>query len=138
MKKLKNFKMYLESLDSKIDGMEELLSLIDDNIDSGWKGDELQESTDCVILEDVTHTHDESEGFTTYNGWYERLLEMSKYNPELEHVVQLIDDNKDDLWEHGLESTFQCVILENIDLIQDGDSYINTYNGWYEELKNLG
>jgi hypothetical protein len=137
---VQNYEMYLESLENnvnKIEGVAEILALIGDNLESGWKGDKLQESFDCVVLGDVEHTHEEAEGHTTYNGWYEKLEELAKRNPELQQIILMIDENRETLWEHGLGETFSCVITEDIEVTVSDEDYNNIYNGWYEILKEL-
>ena len=137
MNKLKNFKMFLESTSEVNTSISEVIELINDNMNSGWKGSELEGSFECVILEDVEHTHDDADGTVdVYNGWYEKLLELQYFYPELPEIIELINDNKEDLWDHGLDFTFSCVITEDIDLDED-ESYTNIYNGWYEKLQSL-
>ena len=61
----------------KIEGLREILGLIQDNSTSGWKGEELQGSLDCVALQDVRHTHEDDADFIEYNGWYEKLEKLA-------------------------------------------------------------
>lgn len=134
MKNIKDFKMYLESLGSTDSvRLNEIINLIEDNITEGWKGEELEESIECVILEDVDNT-ELGEGYELkYNGWYESLLELSKDDQNINNLIQLINDSKEDLWTNDLEETFQCVIIADIDV----SDYNKEYNGWYQDLINL-
>jgi len=132
-KRIKNWKLFTESVDLETHPLNVLIKMIDANKDSGWKGEKLQSSFDCVITSDVEHTHDESYSLE-YNGWVEKMQELSSQYPELNDILKLVEDNNEDLWEHGLDDTFSCVILEDIAVDEGNNEYLHKYNGWYEQL----
>ena len=93
---------------------------------SGWYGEQLQETTECINMD---------------NDW---LVDLSKYSndPQVKAVLDKIEDNRFDLWKDDLENTFDCVLTE--DLHEDGESkfgpkgnIVVKYNGWFEDLENL-
>jgi hypothetical protein len=132
--KIKSFNKFFESNTNEINS---LIQKIKDCGTSGWAGERLETSFECITLEDTDLDSDEWVG-AEYNGWFEELLELSKTNEELKPIIDKIDENRYDLWDHELKNTFQCVILEDIDLDEDEEETDPIYyNGWFEDLQKL-
>jgi hypothetical protein len=94
-------------------------SILDDMYsDSGWYGEEMQDSTQCI----------------RDGAWEKKLRKFSK-NPEVKKLLKKIDENGFSLWEDSLEDTFGCTVTE--DVYNDDGSLELEYNGWYEDLKKL-
>lgn len=127
---IKNFKMFLESIDSNTNTIQEVIELMNQCVDSGWKGEELEKAFECVLLSDSNNVE--------YNGWYEKLVSLKSSIPELNEIDKLITLNTESLWNHDLENTFECVILEDIDINepQHGIEPL-IYNGWDKKLELL-
>jgi len=131
MKVIKSFNKFFESNSNEIN---DLIQKIKDCGTYGWT-EKLETSFDCITLEDTNLDSTEWIG-AEYNGWFEELLELSKTNEELKPIIDKIYENRYDLWDHELENTFQCVILEDIDLTDEELEPIY-YNGWFEDLLKL-
>jgi hypothetical protein len=122
MKHLKTFENYQSGLP------ETIWSKILESRDSGWYGEELEGSTECVNLD---------------NGW---LADLDQYkdDSQIKSVLDKIEENRFDLWNDDLEDTFECILTE--DLYED-DYWENNkkmdgglkvqYNGWMEDLEEL-
>ena len=129
---VKNFKLFLESLDDPVleSSIQEVITLMNQCVESGWKGEELDRSYECIVLEDSAKVQ--------YNGWYEKLVNLKSSTPELNEIDKLISLNTDSLWNGDLEDTFQCVILEDIDVDEpSNDIEPLIYNGWDKKLELL-
>ena len=110
MKYLKTFKLFERIT---IDNKKRILDLLAASSDSGWFGDNLEETFQCFRLE---------------NEWFDILVAES--SSDAESLIKKISDSTISLWEDNLEETFECVITEDI---YDYDHKIE-YNGWYEDL----
>ncbi|CAG7580412.1 MAG: hypothetical protein SLAVMIC_00402 [uncultured marine phage] len=125
MKHLKTFESYGE-VTSETNTIDSVIDKVKKSHDSGWYGEHLVESTECVNLD---------------NGWDDDL-ETLKDVPGVAEILQKISDNQWDLWEGSLEETFTCILTES--LYEDGERkyeegpLLVKYNGWYEDLMNLG
>lgn len=133
-KKIKDWKSFNESINPTgfIQSIEELIETINLNLFEGWKGEELDESYQCVIVETIT----DSSGTTIeYSGWFEQLEHLMEENPNngLEPIFEKIKDSITDLWNERLTETFEACLIESID--ESGISF--EYNGWYEDLQTL-
>lgn len=96
---------------------DDIIVKLEESQSYGWYGDELEETIQCVTLE---------------NGWLEDLNELEMGNvPE---ILSKIEENRFDLWEDDMGDTFECILTEDL---YDGGELVSKYNGWYEDLINL-
>lgn len=110
MKKIKNFKAFFENHNI-------IMDLLMDSKDSGWYGNNLDDSFQCVRVD---------------SGWLNLLNTQYGGDDLMIKLIDKINECNVSLWEDGLEDTFECVILE--DILDENDDIIMVYNGWYEDL----
>lgn len=117
MNHIKKFESF--SMGNKEDNpWEDIVRKLGESQSSGWYGETLEESTDCVRLE---------------NGWLSDIEQIESLDTN--EILSKIEENRFDLWENDLENTFECILTD--DLYDDNEELITQYNGWYEDIVNL-
>lgn len=120
MKNIKNYKSFCEAKVNELyisSNIKNLIDLLNESFKDGWYGTELTESFRVATID---------------NGWLDML-----YNITIDGVKPIltkIEENRIDMWEADLKSTFEGILAEDI---EEGDKIIVKYNGWYENLIDL-
>lgn len=109
MKYLKTFENY--STDQPIN--KKILSLLDESLDSGWYGSNMETSFECAKLE---------------NGWLDLFHKNYCDNEECQTIFKKIQDNLTRLWDDNLENAFECAITEDVEDME--------YTGWLQDITN--
>lgn len=112
MKYLKTFENY--STEQPIN--KKILSLLDESLDSGWYGSNMETSFECAKLE---------------NGWLDLFHKEYCSDQEAETIFKKIQANLTRLWDDQLESPFECAITEDIHSKDEEDM---DYTGWLQDI----
>lgn len=121
MKNIKGYKAFLEAKTNELfisPNMKNILDLLNESFSSGWYGTKLNEKFSCSLLD---------------NGWLDMVYKHIIID-SIKPILDKIEQNRIDMWEDDLKTTFECILSEDI---EENGKILVKYNGWYEDLIDL-